>query len=219
MMQLATEVNRNYSAALDNREKLKKKSFLFSGASSAYFELEHKLPDFEYNTKSIKPSIFSYLGNYLGFTGYYNPFTGEAQVNTTVPLYIRPFTSCHEIGHQLGFAKESEANFCAFLSARESKDAAFRYSVYFDLYAYGRTYLYREDSMSLKRIDSLLVPGVKADYRDLRAFIQAHANPVEVIVDRLYSQYLKANQQPSGRVSYNEVILLMLAYNKKYRKV
>ncbi len=69
--------------------------------------------------------MYSYLGNYLGFTGYYNPFTGEAQVNTTVPLFVQPFTTCHEIGHQLGYAKENEANFAGYLAAKSSPDAGF----------------------------------------------------------------------------------------------
>jgi len=55
-------------------------------------------------------------------------------VNTTTPVFTQPFTTCHEIGHQLGYAKENEANFAGYLSARSSRDPAFLYSVYFDLY-------------------------------------------------------------------------------------
>ncbi len=58
-----------------------------------------------------------WLGNYLGFTGYYNPFTGEAQVNTTVPQFLLPNIALHEMGHQIGYAKEDEANFSAYLAA------------------------------------------------------------------------------------------------------
>jgi hypothetical protein len=78
--------------------------------------------------------LWGWLGNYVGFTGYYNPFTGEAQVNTTVPKFLQPFTASHEVAHQLGYAKEMEANFVGYLAASHSTDTLFRYSVYLDLF-------------------------------------------------------------------------------------
>ena len=195
---------------------LKRKRTLFGEAKSTFRLLAARDKDFTYSFPSIKPSLYSYLGNYLGFTGYYNPFTGESQVNTTVPLYLQPFTTCHEIGHQIGYAKESEANFASFLSARLSSDPAFQYSLYFDLYAYARRYIYLTDTALLRTFDDQLLPSVKKDYRDLRVFLQRHANPVEVVIDKLYGQYLRANQQPSGRLSYNEVIGWLVAYYRKY---
>ena len=42
-------------------------------------------PRFAYRVHSVKPSLFSYPGLYIGFAGYYNPFTGEAQVNMLDP--------------------------------------------------------------------------------------------------------------------------------------
>lgn len=216
MQLLSSRLNTLYAAATKARPALQKKRTLFTEAIHSYTNLAAEHSKFEYETRSLKPSLYSYLGNYLGFTGYYNPFTGEAQVNTTVPLYIRPFTTCHEIGHQLGYAKEIEANMSAFLSARKSENPAFRYSVYFDLYLYARRYMAQLDSTMLKTIDSSLVPGVRTDIKDLRAFFLSHANPVEVIIDRVYSQYLRANEQPSGRATYNEVILLLISYRKKH---
>ena len=59
---------------------------------------------------------------------------------------------------------------------------------------------------------------VKSDYRQLRAFWKKHENPVEKLVDVVYGQYLRANQQPSGKLSYSEVISWLIAYYKKYGK-
>jgi hypothetical protein len=204
------------AAAHQQLPSLKRKRTLFGEAQTTYRLLANRDDDFTYSFPSVKPSIYSYLGNYLGFTGYYNPFTGESQVNTTVPLYLQPFTTCHEIGHQIGYAKESEANFASFLSARESSDPSFQYSLYFDLYAYARRYIYITDTALLRAFDNQLKPAVKKDFRDLRAFLDRHANPVEVVIDKIYGQYLRANQQPSGRLSYNEVIGWLVAYYRKY---
>lgn len=212
---LARKVNELRPATVPGRYALYRKRNLFTGAHKAYQVLGQKLPLFEYSYRSIKPSIYSYIGNYLGFTGYYNPFTGEAQVNTTVPIFIRPFTTCHEIGHQLGYAKESEANFAAYLSGTSSKDPAFAYSIYFELYAYASRYLYYTDSAALQKINKTLSEPVKKDIRDLRAFLRKYDTPVETAIDKLYSQFLKANEQPSGKMSYSEVVSMLIAYYKK----
>ncbi len=205
-------------AARSTRRDIRKKRYLFKGAVTAYDSLANNWPVFGYSFRSVKPSIYSYLGNYLGFTGYYNPFSGEAQVNTTVPLFVQPFTTCHEIGHQLGYAKENEANFAGYLAARSSGDAAFRYSVYFDLYFYSWYYLYAQDSAMAKEFNRRLPLGVIADRLELREFYRRHRNPVEAVIDNLYGQYLKANEQPSGKLAYNEVVAWLVAYYKKFGK-
>lgn len=206
------------STALLTRQDIRKKRKLFRSAVSAYDSLSAHSPIFDYSIRSVKPSLYSYLGNYLGFTGYYNPFSGEAQVNTTVPLFIQPFTTCHEIGHQLGYAKENEANFAGYLAAKSSSDAAFRYSVYFDLYMYSWYYLYNTDSSLAREFTERLPVTVKNDYRELKEFNRKHRNPVERVIDQLYGEYLKANEQPSGKLAYNEVIAWLVAYYKKYGK-
>jgi len=216
---VAEKMNQLQPASKVKRQQLQKKRNLFRHAISAYKNLSADVPFMSYYRPSVKPSIFSYLGNYVGFTGYYNPFSGEAQVNTTVPLFIRPFTTCHEIGHQLGYAKESEANFAGYLSATSSTDSAFLYSVYFEMFAYSSRYLYYSDSVTLRDITAHLSPGVKDDIREIREFYMRYKTPLETAIDRLYSEYLKVNQQPSGKMSYNEVVSMLIAYYKKSGKV
>src|SRR5699024_5792626 len=104
-------------------------------------------------------------------------------VNTTVPAFIRPFTTCHEIGHQLGYAKESEANFAGYLAATRSENKAFLYSVYFDMFAYASRYLYFADSVALKSIQSGLSGGVKADIREVSEFFSRYSTPLEKLID------------------------------------
>ena len=219
MQEIVFRLNSLDSQAASNRFSLTRKKNLFTGSIMAYDTLSKVNELFSYSHPSVKPSLYSYLGNYMGFTGYYNPFSGEAQVNTTVPVFIQPFTTCHEIGHQLGYAKESEANFAGYLSASTSGNPSFRYSAYFDLYLYGRRYVYLLDSIKGKQLDNQLNPAVKDDIKYLRDFVRQHANPVERIIDRLYGQFLKANEQPSGRVSYSEVIVWVVAYYKKYGRI
>lgn len=205
--------------ALASRNQFNKKGYLFKQAIQSYKKVVNELPFLKYSSPSVKPSLYSYLGNYLGYTGYYNPFSGEAQVNTTVPLEIQPFTTSHEIGHQLGFAKENEANFVGYLAARESDNAAVRYSVYFDLYIYASRNLAEKDSSLARSLQRQLPAIAKQDLRDLRDFYKKYENPFEPIIRRLYGQYLKANEQPQGILSYDEVIAWVIAYWRKYGEI
>lgn len=205
-----------YSVTTANTINERKKKDIFNEAYDSYQYAARENAALTYKTKSVKPSLFSYLGNYLGYTGYYNPFTGEAQVNTTVPKFLQPFTTCHEIGHQLGYAKENEANFAGYLAAKKSTDTAFLYSLYFDLYSYAARELYIRDSATAKKINSQLPLKAKNDFAVLRKFYTQYKNPVEPLIRILYGNFLKANEQPTGMQSYSEVTALLIAWQKKY---
>ena len=155
----------------------------------------------------------------MGFSGYYNPFSGEAQVNTTIPAFLLPFTTCHEMAHQLGYAKEMEANFVGYLTATASKDTFFRYSSYLDLFLYATREVGIYDSTYAKASIKQLLPEVKQDLLEERKFWMRHQNPVEPVIRWLYGNYLKANQQPRGMQSYNEVTADLIAYYKKFGKI
>lgn len=213
---IISKLNTFDSTARTYREGLQKKRALFKEAIDAYEKVVIHYPALGYRFSSVKPSMFSYLGNYMGFTGYYNPFSGEAQTNTTVPSFIQPFTTCHEIGHQLGYAKENEASFAGFLAARSSLNPAFQYSVYFEMYSYAMRELYKRDTLRVKEFKKQLHPNVKEDYEAIRRFYLKYENPFEPFIRKLYGHYLKANAQPEGLRSYNEVVAMLVAHSKKY---
>ena len=212
---LLEKVNRYKAATLDSAFIYRKKRQLFKEAIYTYGETAKKYPFLKYKHPSLKPSLFSYAGNYLGFTGYYNPFSGEAQVNTTVPKFLQPYTTCHEIAHQLGYAKEMEANFVGYLAAKNSKNDNYHYSVYFDLFSYANRNLYEADSISAKNIRGKLSREVMADVAELRAFSKKYSNYLEPIIRWGYGVFLLSNQQPQGILSYDEVTSFLIAYYKK----
>ena len=216
LLQVIVRLNEADSLSRLGREALKDREHLFTGAVDAYRDLAVKEPVFVYSSASVKPSLFGWLDNYLAIGGYYNPFSGEAQVNRSMPVFTLPFTTCHEMGHQLGYAKENEANFAGYLSAKSSELPAFRYSVYFELYAYAASELYVRDSSWLKPFRKLLRPGIKQDFNELRLYNRKYKNPFEPFTRRIYGRYLKANEQPQGIITYNEVIAWLIAYYEKY---
>jgi len=209
----------NYYAGMvteAQRDSFDRKKTLFHSAVAAYKQAALQFPFLTYRNPSIKPSLFSYLGNYLGFQGYYNPFSGEAQVNTTVPRFLEPYVTAHEMAHQLGYAKENEANFVGFLACRSYDNPAFRYSAYYDMYNYALTEVYLRDTARAAAFQRNVHPQVKKDQREFRDFYRKYKNPIEPVIMWGYGQFLKANNQPAGKRSYNEVVTWLMAYYKKY---
>lgn len=198
------------------RKSLDRNKNLFREGIKAYKQIETSLPFLTYQNPSIKPSLFSHIGHYFGFTGYYNPFSGEAQIKTTIPFFLKPFIVTHEIGHQLGYAKENEANFVAFFACRSSSDPEFKYSLYYEMYQYAIRDLYQVDSVKARSYREQLHPQVKKDNRELIAYFTRSKNNVEPWVTSFYDEYLKLNNQPKGKMTYNEVVAWLIAYQKKF---
>jgi Protein of unknown function (DUF3810) len=216
---LVEKINLSKYNLIQKNAKYPTSSEMFLKTENAYISAEKKYPFLHYENRSIKKSMWGWLGNYTGFLGYYNPFTGEAQVNTTVPKFTQPFTTCHEVAHQLGYAKEMEANFVGYLAASASLDTLFRYSVYTDLFTYANRTLYFVDSASSLEYRKKLLPEVIADFIERKKFNMKHKSFAEPIVSYFYNIFLESNEQPMGILSYDEVTAFIIAYYKKYRTI
>ena len=195
------------------------KAQLFRESYKAYDSAALQFPQLKLKIRSAKPSIFSYLGNYMGFYGYYNPFTAEAQVNTTIPQFLLPYTTMHEIAHQLGYAKENEANFVGFLAAKSSGDPFFLYSTYYDLFLYANRELHGVDSLLADKYYDSLSIRVKSDIETHKSFLRKYRSKASQLVADFYTFYLMSNSQPKGMRSYNEVVSMLIAYRKKYGSI
>ena len=194
-------------------------NIIFHQAFNAYQQTKNSFPFLSYQHFSVKPSLLSAVVSYAGYSGYYNPFSGEAQLNTDLPKFTMPFVTCHEMAHQLGYASESEANFVGFLAATHSNNKLFIYSAYFDIFMSANNELFEKDFyaayLNLKQVNNL----VKKDRKVYRAYITGKQNNLQPVMSRIYDQYLKANQQKSGIKSYNEVVGWLINYKKKYGKI
>ena len=191
---------------------------LFKEGIAAYNNASRQYSFLNYKQPSIKPSLLTFAGRYFGFTGYYNPFTAEAQIKTDVPVFTKPFILCHEIGHQLGYAKENEANFSSYLAGRVSDNIDFRYSVYYDMYTYAMSDLLFYNPLCFIELKKSEHPQVKEDIKHYREYVLKSKNAVEPVMSVAYDRYLRMNKQPRGKLAYNEVVGWLLAYMKKYGK-
>jgi hypothetical protein len=216
---LAEKVNAERKALGDSSFTYPPSKQIFSMAGDAYDSVSLQYPFLKYKCRSAKISLYALLDNYFGFLGYYNPFTGEAQINTSVPPFVVPYTACHEIAHQVGYGSESEANFVGYLAAKASNNTILKYSAYADLFSYANSELFMRDSAAARANFRGLDTLVKQDYRRYRKFLLSYKNPVEPIIRLFYGEYLKANNQPKGIDTYNEVVAWLIAYEKKFGKI
>ncbi|MFM2233068.1 MAG: hypothetical protein RJB31_1769 [Bacteroidota bacterium] len=163
-----------------------------------------------------KASLFGVIGNYMGYGGYYNPFTGEAQINAHMPAFMLPFIAVHEKAHQLGYAKESEANFMGYLAAMQSADSCLIYSANLEMFIYANNALSRSDSVAARNNFKALSPIAIKDLKNYRAFVKKYQGPIDEFTTWFYTKFLRLNNQPEGMYSYNRGMVYVMRYlNKK----
>ncbi|MGG5506830.1 MULTISPECIES: DUF3810 domain-containing protein [unclassified Myroides] len=171
---------------------------------------------YTYGNQKAKGSLYSLPLTYMGFSGYVNPFTLEAQVNTKIPTSTFIVTASHEIAHQLGYAKESEANFIGFLAAKQQEDLHYQYSANIFALRYCLKALEGEESeLNFKAILKEIHPGVQVNLMENTVFWQSYKSITDSIFKFIYSNFLKLNNQKEGIRSYNMFIDLLIHYNKK----
>ena len=161
---------------------------------------------------TVKPSLFGILGNYMGYGGYYNPFTGEAQINNYMPEFMLPYIAVHEVAHQKGYAKESEANFIGYLDVINSGDSALLYSANLEMFLFANRALRRFDSTLARQNMERLSPRIKKDLADYKVFAEKYYGPVDKFVTWFYTGFLNFNNQPEGMMSYNRGMVYTMRY-------
>ena len=191
------------------------KKEIFAKTEEAYANFAEQYPDFGYQHLSLKSSIYSIPLTFMGYGGYLNPFTNEAQVNGVTPKFRLPTVSCHEVGHQLGYSAEGATNFIGYLVTSQSNDTYFKYSAYNHALGYCLTDLFHKDEEKYNEIVGTINMGVKENFNELRDFWEKYENPMEPIFKSVFNTFLKANNQKEGIKSYNAVVGLMINYRKQ----
>ncbi len=211
----------------DTREKVsedKNGVFRINDIQNLEYEIlseQKHLPNY-INTKkpveilSVKLSLYNGFMNYTGILGYYNPFTTESQFNPNLPSTNIPFTLAHEMSHQLGYAREQEASFIAYLCAKNSKNIDLQYSA--QLYVLKS--LLRTLSKNIKNKDFVLKSisqyseKMQRDRKYELDFYEMNEGIISDFFGVTNDLFLKSNQQ-DGRITYSYFINLLLTYETK----
>nr|WP_315256664.1 DUF3810 domain-containing protein [uncultured Flavobacterium sp.] len=187
---------------------------VFEMNQNGYKNLSREYDFFTYSHLSIKKSLFSLPLTYMGFGGYLNPFTNEAQVNYLGPMYSFPMTTNHEMAHQMGYASESECNFIGFMSSIKNDNLYFQYSGYSMALRYCLGNWQVRNEKILKQLLKTVNPGILKNYKESQDFWKQYQTPIETGFHAFYDRFLKMNQQKDGMDSYSKFVNLMVNYYK-----
>ncbi len=188
------------------------KTEIINKVPQGYEALQNEFPDLSYSPASIKNSIYSLPLTYMGFSGYLNPFTNEAQVDGLIPKFKYPTTAGHEAAHQLGYAAENEANFIGCLATISNDDPYFKYSGYAFALKHCLNELYLRESSLYENALTKINKGILKNYHETRMFWKSYQNPIEPILESTYDSYLKAHKQDQGLKTYSYVVALFVNY-------
>ena len=182
---------------------------------NGYKKLAKEHSYFTYTHLSIKKSLISLPLTYMGFGGYLNPFTNEAQVNYLGPMYSFPMTGNHEMAHQMGYASESECNFIGFLASVKNDDLYIQYSGYSMALRYCLSNWQAKDETVFKQLLKTVHPGILKNYKESEQFWKQYDTIIDKGFHAFYDQFLKVNQQKDGMEGYSKFVNLMVNYYKE----
>ncbi len=200
---------------LQYQDTMQSNTDIYDNALLAIKKLSADSANFRTYYPGIKPSLLTPLINYLSTSGYYNPFTGEAQMNYQMPLVTRPAVACHELSHQTGFGVEDEASFAGFLAGVQSKDRLLKYSVYQMALGECMWAMRRRDTTISNDLRLRLSPKVRHDFIAERRYWMSFHGKANQLSGMFYNDFLKANNQPMGMGTYNQMVLLLVNWYKR----
>ena len=179
---------------------------------------QNQLPKFLGNRKgtsinSLKPSLFKGVMSYSGILGYYNPFTAEAQYNEGLPATYLPFTLAHESAHQLGYAREQEANFIGYLLGKRSLNPELRYSTEYFVLKSLLNALSEKNPEFVRQVINDYSPGMKRDRLAEKKFVKQHEGFLDLFFGFTNDLFLKSNQQ-EGSITYSYFVDLMVRFER-----
>ena len=159
-----------------------------------------------------KGMLFSRILSIMDFTGFFCPFTAEANVSLDFPEAFFAATVAHELSHQRSVAKEQEANFVAVLASLESGDPDYCYSACMMAYAHLGNALAGVDPHAQWMIYNGLDEGVKADLLANNAYWAQFDTPIQTMTNTVYEGFLQSYGQTLGMRSYGACVDLLVNY-------
>lgn len=208
-----------FIARLNGLQHLKRSTYttgqLQAEAKLAYDKLREKNSFFTYRSPAVKPVLNSWVVTKIGIEGYYNPLSGEANINMRLPATSLPFVTCHEIAHQLGVAREDEANLVGYLVAINSKNLDFRYSAAYNMLKSILFEIRIKSPEDYQQLYQSINPVTLKDIQNDRHFWQKYNSDMYLYFGLAFDRFLKLNNQSKGTDSYQDIVLWLYNIHKK----
>jgi hypothetical protein len=183
--------------------------------SEAWLRAGTQHPYLEGPVVGVRGALGSRLLTWFGVSGIYSPFTGEPHVNTEMPRLAQPFTTCHEIAHQRGIAREDEANFVAWIVCNQSSEPYHRYSGNLLALSYALVAWYREHPELVRSEVRRMQPEVRKDLLLLWDFWDERRTTLTEVANETNDLFLKGQGQELGSRSYGRMVDLLIAWRRR----
>ena len=156
----------------------------------------------------------------INITGIYNPFSGEANVDSGLPHLLLIFTTAHEIAHAYGITSEAEANFVAYLACLRSENPAAQYAAEYALWRYFANEINMHFPEDVIEALAAKIPEPLRNDREaiLKTYFKYKGYFPEV-TDAINDTYLKIQGVKSGTDDYNDFLKLYLRWNLQNQKL
>jgi hypothetical protein len=187
------------------------RSHIFGLASAGYKKAAKKYPELGGIYGKPKSVFLSEAMSYAGISGVYCPFTGEANVNASIPDAILPCSICHEMAHQQGFAREDEADYIAYLTCNLDPDTDYQYSGTLLALIRSMDMLRSYNIDKYNQLQKRYNVGVNRDLANISAYWDKYEGPFTRTTSDINDIYLKSNNQKEGTYSYNRMVDLLIA--------
>lgn len=169
-------------------------------------------PSFARARAPAKPVAGSRLMSHLNISGFYFPYTGEANYNHEIPACGLPATVAHEKAHQRGIASEDEASFVGYLACVYSEDAYVRYSGCRFAQWQLLSALFTRDSERARALLEKQSPGVRRDQEAEGEFWAQFRGILADVSDVVNDAYLRSQGVEGGIDSYAMCARLLVLF-------
>ena len=184
---------------------------MFTRSPMGFENAQERIPELRGSFGRPKGILLSEALSYTGIAGIYFPFTAEANVNIAIPQAMLPSTTCHEMAHQRGFAREDEANFIAYFACTLHPDYDFQYSGVLLGLIHSMNTLNQYSPEKYRELQNKYGSGLRRDLNDINRFWKKYEGKIERTTNKINDAYLKSNLQEDGVYSYGRMVDLLLA--------
>lgn len=148
-------------------------------------------------------------------SGIYIPHAMEGHIDGGLYYKQHPFTLAHEMAHGYGLTDESVCNFIAYLTCQKSTIRIIRYSGELAYWRYlaraYKQYYPKEWTAGYAELE----PRLLEDLQAIREHIGRYKDLMPVMRDVIYDNYLKTHGVAAGIASYDQMVDLIAAYNRR----
>jgi len=152
----------------------------------------------------------------LSISGIYNPFTGESNVEGSLPTLLKSFVIAHELAHASGITGEGEANFVAWLTLSESGDPYLEYAAAYLIWRQVAKPVNKKlKSEQLEKLALSIPQELNNDRRAIYEALNQEQPWYPELSDKLNDSYLKIQGVQGGVEDYDKFLEIYLRYRRQ----